>query len=131
MSQLRSTGPGLLVDRQLHQAWPELHPAQRQAMEAEIRSTLPALAPDFGAGIPKELITANRAMISAYAVVAAELFAAPDLSVPFLAAGLEPTARELIALAETAEAEGQRDCQLIDAWAQVIGLGGWYAWQQS
>jgi hypothetical protein len=37
----------------------------------------------------------------------------------------------LIALAETAEAEGQRDCQLIDAWAEVIGLGGWYRWQES
>ncbi|MCP9889031.1 hypothetical protein KBY96_13980 [Cyanobium sp. ATX 6A2] len=131
MSQLRSTAPGLLVDRQLHRAWPELHPAQRQAMEAEIRSTLPALAPGFGKGLPQELITANRAMISAYAVVAADLFAAPDLSVPYLAAGLEPTARRLIALADTAEAEGQRDCQLIDAWAKVIGLAGWYRWQQA
>jgi hypothetical protein len=131
MTQLRSTGPGLLVDRELHCTWPELHPAQRQAMEAEIRSTLPALAPTFGAGIPKELIAANRAMNSAYAFVAAELFAAPDLSVPFLAAGLGPVAKELIGLTEVAEADGQRDGQLIDAWAKVIGLGGWYTWQQS
>ncbi|MCP9826348.1 hypothetical protein [Synechococcus sp. EJ6-Ellesmere] len=131
MTQLRSTGPGLLVDRQLHRTWPGLHPAQRQAMEAEIRSTLPALSPTFGAGIPKELIAANRAMNSAYAFVAAELFAAPDLAVPFLAAGLGPMAKELIGLTDVAEADGQRDCQLIDAWAQVIGLGGWYVWQQS
>jgi hypothetical protein len=102
-----------------------------QAMEAEIRSTLPALAPTFGAGIPKELIAANRAMNSAYAFVAAELSAAPDLSVPFLAAGLGPVAKELIGLTEVAEADGQRDGQLIEAWAQVIGLGGWYTWQQS
>ncbi len=130
MTQLRSTAPGLLVDRQLNRDWPALHAAQRQAMEAEIRSTLPALAPSFGKGIPQELITANRGMNSAYAVVAADLFAAPDLSVPYLAAGLEPTAHRLIALAEADEAEGQRDCQLIDAWAEVIGLAGWYTWQQ-
>lgn len=95
--------------------------------EVERRSGYPV----HGKGIPQELIAANRSMNSAYAFVAADLYAAPDLAVPYLAAGLEPTARRLIALVDAAEAEGQRDCQLIDAWAQVIGLAGWYVWQQS
>jgi hypothetical protein len=131
MVQLRSVAPGLLVDRRLHHHWPGLHQAQRQAMEQEIRSALPALAPGFGKGIPAEMIGASKAMNAAYAVQAAELFTAPDLSVPYLAVGLDPVARQLIALAEEADSNGKRDHELIDAWAETIGLKGWYRWQEA
>lgn len=128
MVQLRSVPPGLLVDRRLHRDWPSLHQAQRQAMEEEIRSGLPVLSPAFGQGIPEELKAANRAMNCAYALTAAELFAAPDLAVPYQAAGLAGMGKELVALAVAAEESGQRDWQLIDAWAEKIGLQGWYGW---
>ena len=131
MVQLRSVAPGLLVDRELHRRWPSLHPAQAEAMEQEIASTLPALAPDFGQGIPAELITASKAMSSAYAFTAADLLAAPDLAVPYQAVGLEGVGRRLIALADAAEQTRLRDCQLIDSWAEEIGLRGWYRWQEA
>jgi hypothetical protein len=51
--QLRSMGPGLLVDRWIRQHCPDLQEAQEQAIASEITNNLGALQPSIRANYPR------------------------------------------------------------------------------
>jgi hypothetical protein len=82
--QLRSMGPGLLVDRWIRQHCPDLHEAQEQAVTSEITNNLVALQPSTRANYPATIYEASIAMNAAYAVFGGDLLGKPYLAVPYL-----------------------------------------------
>ena len=130
--QLRSMGPGLLVDRWIRESCPDLREAQEQAIESEITNNLGALKPSTRANYPGTLYEASIAMNAAYARFGGDLLGKPYLAVPYLSQGYGEVARRLIALAlgDGDPAQGLADRQIIDSWAAELGISSWYDWSE-
>jgi hypothetical protein len=130
--QLRSMGPGLLVDRWTRQHCPDLHEAQEQAVGSEITNNLGALKPSTRAHYPATIYEASITMNAAYALLGGDLMGKPYLAVPYLSQGYGEKARRLIALALGDEdpAKERADRQIIDSWAQELGVSSWYDWSE-
>ena len=130
--QLRSMGPGLLVDRWIRQHCPDLQEAQEQAIESEITNNLGALKPSTRANYPGTLYEASISMNAAYARFGGDLLGKPYLAVPYISQGYGEKARRLISLAlgNGDPANEPADRQIIDSWAQELGISGWYDWSE-
>ena len=130
--QLRSMGPGMLVDRWIRERCPDLRDAQAQAMEAEITGNLAVLKPSTRGNYPAAIYEASVAMNAAYAIHGGDLLGKPYLAVPYRSQGYGEIGSRLIALAlGTADpTEELTERQIIDAWAQELGVEGWYEWSE-
>jgi hypothetical protein len=138
--QLRSIGPGLVVDRWIREHCPDLQEPQAQVIESQITSNVGALQPSTRANFPTAIYEASIAMNAAYAVFGGDLLGKPYLAVPYLSVGHGPLARRLIALAlgdpdRDGAGEGKAgasptDRTIIDSWAQELGVSGWYEWSE-
>lgn len=130
--QLRSIGPGMLVDRWVREHCPDLQEAQAQAMEAEITGNLAVLKPSTRANYPAALYEASVAMNAAYAIHGGDLLGRPYLAVPYRSQGYREIGSRLIARTLGSGVPGQQlsDRQIIDAWAQELGIDGWYEWSE-
>jgi hypothetical protein len=130
--QLRSMGPGLLVDRWIRQNCPDLQEAQEQAIASEITNNLGALQPSIRANYPGTLYEASISMNAVYARFGGDLLGKPYLAVPYLSQGYGEKASRLIALAlgGGSPAEEPVDRQIIDSWARELGISGWYDWSE-
>jgi hypothetical protein len=125
-------GPGLLVDRWIRQHCPDLHEAQEQAVGSEITNNLGALKPSTRAHYPAAIYEASITMNAAYALLGGDLMGKPYLAVPYLSQGYGEKARRLIAVALGDEdpAKERADRQIIDSWAQELGVSSWYDWSE-
>lgn len=128
--QLRSTGPGLLVDRWIRQHCADLQDAQERSIESQITSNLGVLQAGSRANFPATLYNASVAMNAAYAVYGGDLLGKPHLGVPYVSQGHGTLARRLIALAVGEEDPSPTDRQIIDGWAQELGISSWYDWSE-
>jgi hypothetical protein len=125
-------GPGLLVDRWIRQHCPDLQEAQEQAIASEITNNLGALKPSIRANYPCTVYEASISMHAAYARFGGDLLGKPYLAVPYLSQGYGEKAHRLIALAlgNGDPAKEPVDRQIINSWAQELGISGWYDWSE-
>ncbi|MCX5966875.1 MAG: hypothetical protein NTV57_04345 [Cyanobacteria bacterium] len=130
--QLRSMGPGMLVDRWIRQHGLDVSEAQGQAIESEITNNLAALKPSTRANYPAKVYEASISMNAAYAIHGGDLLGKPYLAVPYLSQGYGEIGRRLISLAVGGKGQTQEltEQQIIDAWAQELGVEGWYEWTE-
>jgi hypothetical protein len=130
--QLRSMGPGLLVDRWIREHCRDLHEAQVRAITTEITNNLGALKPSTRANYPATIYEASIAMNAAYALFGGDLLGKPYLAVPYLSQGYGEMARRLITLAlgDGDPTQGPADRQIIDSWAAELGISSWYDWNE-
>ena len=128
--QLRSTGPGLLVDRWIREHCPDLQEAQARSIESQITSNLGVLQAGSRANFPGRLYDASVGMNAAYAVYGGDLLGKPHLGVPYVSQGHGPLARRLIAAAFDVTEQASTDRQIIDAWAGELGISSWYDWSE-
>jgi hypothetical protein len=127
MTQLRSCGPGMAIDLWLFADYPELRGLQAASLEQQARGNAAALNPAHDRQFPADVVRANRAMNSAYALFAADLLNRPELAVPYQAAGLERIGRSLLATLQD-PARSAVDQLIVDDWAAQLGISGWYEW---
>jgi len=78
---------------------------------------------------PADVVKASRAMNAAYAFQTAELVGIPPLAIPYQAAGFEALARELIAITRAEPTTADPDREIVDGWAEKLGLSRWYVWK--
>lgn len=126
--QLRSTGPGLVVDRWIREHCPDLLEAQARSIETQITENLGVLQAGTSTNFPARVYNASVAMNAAYAVFGGDLLGKPHLGVPYVSQGHGELARRLIA---TALGDGETtpaDRQIIDAWSAELGISSWYDW---
>lgn len=128
--QLRSTGPGLLVDRWIREHCPDLQEAQERSIETQITSNLGVLQAGTRTNFPARIYNASVAMNAAYAVYGGDLLGKPHLGVPYVSQGHGELARRLIAAALGDGQTTPADRQIIDAWAEELGISSWYDWSE-
>jgi hypothetical protein len=68
------------------------------------------------------------APLAAYALLADRLLGKESYAIPYRATGVAAHGRELLAIFDNAPSGPEHDCDLVDAWAQAIGMTGWYRW---
>ena len=133
--QLRSMGPGMVVDRWIREQCADLREAQEEAISAQITGNLAGLKASTRAVVPAAAGEASLAMNAAHAIFGGDLLGKPYLAVPYLSQGYGEIGRRLIrlALAEEDSSSGGKaqegaDRRIIDAWAAELGLVDWYEW---
>ena len=129
MVQLRSTGPGLWADRWLFEQVPELRGLQAAVLQSQVQQNVPCLNAEVDKMGPASVVKASRAMNAAYAFQTAELVGIPPLAIPYQAAGFEGLARELIAITRAEPTTADPDREIVDGWAEKLGLSRWYIWK--
>lgn len=129
MVQLRSMGPGLWADRWLFEQAPELRALQAAVLQNQVQQNVPCLNADVDKMSPATVVKANRAMNAAYAFQSAELVGIPPLAIPYQAAGFEALAKELIAITQAEPTTADPDREIVDSWAEKLGLSRWYCWK--
>ena len=127
--RLRSTGPGFWADRWLYEQAPELRALQAAVLQCHVQQNVPCLNAEVDKMSPAAVVKASRAMNAAQAFQTAELLGVPPLAIPYQAAGFEPLARELIAITRAEPTTADPDREIVDGWAEKLGLSRWYVWK--
>jgi hypothetical protein len=117
------------VDDWIWKNLPELWPQQEHAIRSQLAENLQALSPEIREKFPKPLIDANTAMNAAYAMTWGEVLGEPQFAIPFKALGYAGKAKELLEILEEVPDDPRADRDLIERWAQALGLGGSFHFQ--
>ena len=124
--QLRSMPIAIRVDRQIHDEHPELRELQRRSVDGQLQENMHALSPRAKELAPKEIIDPNASMNAAFAKFWSDLWHAPMVYAPYLAAGYNDVARELLRLTEEIPSDSSHDRELVEAWMNSLGLDRWF-----
>jgi hypothetical protein len=124
--QLRSMPITMRVDKLIHDAHPELSELQHESIDRQLQENMGALSPRAKVLSPDEIIKPNATMNAAFAKFFAELWNAPMVFAPYVAAGYGEAATTLFALHEQIPVSSSHDRELVDAWAKCTGLDRWF-----
>ena len=125
MVNLRSFAIGLRIDQWIADQYPSLKALQRQGMDAIQQENLMLLSKRSGKlSIPVQLL----GPVAACALLADRLLGRSTYAIPFRAAGALDLGTELLAIVDRIPPGATHDRELVDAWADAIGMNGWYRW---
>lgn len=125
MVNLRSYAIGLRIDRWIADQYPSLKAMQRQGMDAIQEENLRLLSQRSGKlTIPVQLL----GPVAASALFADRLLGRSTYAIPYRAAGALDLGAELLAIVDRVPPGAAHDRELVDAWADAMGMNGWYAW---
>jgi hypothetical protein len=125
LMNLRSFAIGMRIDQWISTAHPELQALQRDGMDSLQQENLKLLSYRMGKlSIPVPLL----GPLAAYALFADRLLGTTTYAIPFRAAGTIDLGEELLRINDRVPEEASSDQDLVDAWAAVIGMTGWYTW---
>jgi hypothetical protein len=128
LTQLRSYPIGMRIDGWIHDYFPDLDPLQRDAVARQQTDNLSTLRPELKAFAPKPVYDANISMNAAYAIFCDRVFGKAGYAIPYRSAGFEKRGRALLDIMESIPNDAASDRALVDAWANELGLSGWYQW---
>jgi hypothetical protein len=122
---LRSYAIGLRIDQWIFDEYPSLRALQAEGIDAMQQENLQLLSKRLGnLSIPVPLL----APAAAYALFADRLLKTGTYAIPYRAAGVRDLGKELLAISDAISTNRSHDCELVDAWADAIGMTGWYRW---
>lgn len=148
--QLRSMPIAIRVDQWLYRDYPALATMQRRSVDRQLQDAMDALGPTVRAcsprearriaeyfpnsllGLtvrgfsPKEIIDANAGMSCAFAKSWAETWGEPEAAVPFISAGYGKVGDDLLDLVKTLDPSADGDRELVNQWAERLGLARWF-----
>lgn len=128
LTQLRSYPIGMRIDSWIHESFPDLADLQRHAVAHQQQENQSVLRPEIRSIAPKPVYDANVSMNAAYAIFCDHLFGKMGYTIPFRSAGFEKQGRALVELFLSTPKEPAADRELVDSWAETLGLSGWYQW---
>jgi hypothetical protein len=125
MVNLRSYAIGLRIDHWIADEYPSLKAMQRQGMDAIQEENLRLLSRRSGKlTIPVSLL----GPVAASALFADRLLGRSTYAIPYRAAGVLDLGSALLAIVDRVPPGAAHDRELVDAWADAMGMTGWYAW---
>lgn len=128
MRQLRSVPVELRVEDWLRITHPEFAEPQRAAVLRQLDVNLASLSPSARAVAPTRVYKASVTINSATAQFWAGVYEMPDLAKPYNKAGFVTDGTRLLAAWRKVPSDATHDRDLIDAWADLLHLRGWYDW---
>ena len=122
---LRSLPIGMRIDQWIAAEHPNLKELQAKSIEFQTHQNTSLLSSKIkGFEIPTSLM----GPIAAYALFADRLLNTTTNAIPFEAIGLQEQGNTLLKLWDKTPSDAKHDWALVDAWAKVCGLAGWYDW---
>ncbi|MEQ2005174.1 MAG: hypothetical protein ABMA26_00130 [Limisphaerales bacterium] len=128
LNHLRSIPLGMRVDRWLATEFPALAELQQASVLRQLQDSITTLAPKHRQVSPPKIYDASQAISAAFAAFWAARLNQPQLVLPFKAAGYLQAGQELLAIWEATPDVAENDRAVIDAWADKLGVAGWYQW---
>ena len=125
----------MAVDRWLFEQLPQLRSRQDAFLRQQCQELAEGLALGMDRRMPPLVLQADRAMDAAYAIHAATLSGVPEFSLPYQGNTWEELGTKLLQLAQASTSDAAEstevsdpDRQVIDAWAEHLGIARWYDW---
>lgn len=128
LNHLRSIPLGMRVDRWLATEFPALAELQQASILRQLQDSVATLEPQHRQVSPQKIYAATEAVSAAFAAYWAGRLNQPQLALPFKAAGYLQAGQELLAIWESTPDVAENDRVIIDAWAEKLGIAGWYQW---
>jgi len=128
LTQLRSYPIGLRVDAWIAEEFPSLKTQQLASTTWQLQQNLAVLRPEIAQLTAEEIYRASVGMNAALAAFWAEAVGQPQLTLPYKATKYLGLAGQLLEVFRTVPKEPAHDQELVDAWADQLGMRGWYAW---
>ena len=128
MTELRSLPIGMRIDGWIYDTYPSLREAQSSAINEQQRTNVQVLDPQIRGMTPSKIYTANLSMNAAYALFCDELYGEGGYSVAYRTAGFAARGTQLLEQWRSIAPAPALDRELVDAWAQSLGLAQWYRW---
>ncbi len=122
---LRSFAIGMRIDQWIYDEYPSLREMQASGMDSLQQENLGLLSIRRGnLTLPVPLL----APVAACALFADRLLKRGTYAIPYRAAGVLESGKELLVLSDAISTNRSHDRKLVDAWANAIGMKGWYRW---
>jgi hypothetical protein len=128
ITHLYSVAVGLRVTESLTIDYPELLDLEAQHVERELNINRETLSPSVREMIPQEVFNASQKINAAYAIHWAQRLEKPQGMNPYRLEGFETGGNELLKIFESIPNDPEHDYELVDGWANYLGLRGWYRW---
>lgn len=123
---LRSLPVGMRVDRWIADEYPTLSELQHAGIAVQQQQNVDALGESMkGIPVPIKLL----GMYAAYALFADRMLGKRHYVLPYEAAGVSAIGESLLNVWDKTPFESTFDHALVDAWAALLGLDGWYDWK--
>jgi len=125
---LRSIPIGLRVSAWLDDQYPELRQLQRVQVMSELADNAGSLDPQIKALTPEIIYNASAAINAAFALFWSQRYKKPSVTQPYVKAGCRKQGADLMDIWDQVPKDASHDQELIDLWAQALGLSDWYQW---
>lgn len=128
ITHLRSVPIGLRVSQNLSLDFPELIELETANVETELALAKESLSASIQETMPGEVFKPTQAINTAYALFWAGHLEKPEIVNPFRVAGFEEQGAHLLHLMDSIPDDPLHDNELIDSWAEYLGIRSWYTW---
>jgi len=128
LTQLRSIPIGLRIDDWLWSACPDLRPEQTASAKRQLGDNSQALNPSVRKLFPRKVVNANTGMNAAFALFWENKLDDRSIGLPYRSIGADATGKALLDIFSAVDPKPSADWQLVDKWAEELGLAGWYKW---
>lgn len=129
LTQLRSVPVGLRIDDSLWATCPDLRGEQTASCRLQLQDNAQVLAPTVRHSFPKKVVAANTAINAAYALFWGAKLNEQSVSLPYRSIGAVAEGKALLDTFHGISLDPSSDCELVDKWADQLGLAGWYVWE--
>lgn len=128
MTHLRSVPIGLRIAHWIRESFPEMHALQRASVQEELKENREAGRSARNPLLPEAVVKPTLAINAAFAQYWARAFGEADLAAGYTSGPAARQGERLLALWDELPKGPDSDPKLVDAWADVLGLAGWYSW---
>jgi hypothetical protein len=129
LHQVRSMPLEILTVRDCRELCPDLHDMQAEAAESQLRLLSDVLAPKIRSIAPDQIWRNNVSMNAAFALNWSGLSGSPLAMLPYESAGFGQIAAKLLGIVKANSAKTtDAYTQMVDTWAEQVGLRTLYTW---
>lgn len=128
ITHLRSVPIGLRVSEKLTIDFPELLDLETKHVDKELAIARESLSPRIKEMIPSEVYNPTQYINAAYALFWAERLEKPEIVNPFHLDRSDGYGQQLLNIYESIPEDPTHDYELIDQWADYLGIRSWYSW---
>jgi len=128
ITHLYSAAVGLRISESLTIDYPELLEFEARHVERELKINHEGLSDKVRETLPREVFDATHKINTAYALYWSNRLERPEIANPYRLHGFESAGNELARIFASVPSDPAHDYELVDEWAQVLGIRNWYIW---
>jgi len=128
ITHLYSVAVGLRVSETLTIDYPELLDFESQHVERELNMNHDGLSERMREMMPQEVYNPTHKINAVYALYWGNRLEKPEFANPYRLHGFESAGNKLLEILESVPNDPAHDYELVDKWAEALGIRSWYVW---